>query len=81
MTKTIKYRVIRCSHLEQWQQFLAILRLIGSFIEVRMVRGKEKDSLIFLLLTNIKEKRSSAFGEKNSVSHFSERSGGVTAST
>lgn len=46
-----------------------------------MVRGKEKDSLIFLLLTNIKEKRSSAFGEKNSVSHFSERSGGVTAST
>lgn len=45
-----------------------------------MVKGKQKDSLIFLLLTKIKEKSYSVFGEKNSISHFSERNREMTAS-
>lgn len=70
---------MRCSHLQQWKRFLAILRL-AVFYRSENGKGQAEGFADFLLLTKIKEKSYSVFGEKNSISHFSERNRKMTAS-
>lgn len=79
MTKTIQYKVMRCSHLVQWKQVLAILRLTGFFLEVGMVKGKQKDSRIFWYSQRLKKKVLQSL-EKRAVYLISPRGTETTAS-
>lgn len=59
---------------------LGHLKINRVFYRSENGKGQAEGFTDFSLLTKIKEKSSSIFGEKNNISHFSERNREMTAS-